>query len=84
MSTTYILPSERNNRYYIGCIKGLDRRLAEHNRGQTISTRHLIPLVCIFHQEFPEDQANSIERKLKRYKSRVILDNIVKSDRLEI
>ena len=84
MSTIYILRSERNKRYYIGCTKDLNRRLTEHNRGQTASTKHLIPLVCVFHQEVPDDQANSIERKLKRYKSRVVLDNIVKSGRLEI
>ena len=39
MTTVYILQSESTRRFYIGCAGDVSVRLAEHQRGQTISTR---------------------------------------------
>jgi|SRR5580698_4384054 hypothetical protein len=39
MPAVYVLQSKHNKRFYIGCAEQPEVRLAEHQRGQTISTR---------------------------------------------
>lgn len=77
MAYVYILKSELNGIYYIGSTRDLARRLCEHNRGQTASTKNLRPWVCVFSHKTEKATARAIEKKLKSYKSRVIIDRIV-------
>ncbi|PIZ64450.1 hypothetical protein CO051_04760 [Candidatus Roizmanbacteria bacterium CG_4_9_14_0_2_um_filter_39_13] len=78
MATLYILKSEKYNRYYIGSTNNLKRRLAEHNLGKTLSTKFIRPLKAVFIQDYEMiEEARSIERKLKKFKSRIILERII-------
>jgi putative endonuclease len=70
----YILYSERLDRYYIGSTNNLSRRIEEHNRGQTTSTKSGCPWVCRCAVEFlTQAQAAFIEHKLKKLKSKQTL-----------
>ena len=78
MSFVYILKSEKNGRYYIGSTDNLDRRIIEHNSGKTHSLKYLVPLRIVFHQKFTDNnEAKQMEQKLKRIKSRKILEQTI-------
>ena len=79
MAYIYILQSQVNFRYYIGSTTNLERRINEHNNGQSKYTSLTKPFKLVFSQEFKNIQlAKKIESKLKRFKSRQIIDRIVK------
>lgn len=78
MEYVYILQSEKNGRYYVGSTNDLNRRLLEHNSGQTKSLKKLLPMKLIFSKSFNEKgKARKAEAHLKKLKSRVILEKIV-------
>jgi putative endonuclease len=80
MASVYILYSASIDRYYVGSTTDLARRLKDHLRGNTQSTRRGKPWTCVFSQEIPDiSGARSLERKLKSYKSRNILEKIIRS-----
>ncbi|MFQ5445440.1 MAG: GIY-YIG nuclease family protein [Saprospiraceae bacterium] len=67
----YILCSERSGRLYIGQTGDLERRLSEHNAGETASTRGKGPWRLLYSKGFDTRHgAMSFENKLKRWKSR--------------
>jgi len=69
MFITYILVSPKTGKHYIGSTNDLDRRLTEHNRGQTTSTRHKGPWVVIYQEIFNSAiEAKKREQQLKSYK----------------
>ncbi len=85
MPYVYILRSLKNKRYYIGSTNDLVRRLSEHNRGHTKSTRFSKPFKLVFNQEYQTlIKARQIELKLKRFKSRHIIDKIVTEQVIEL
>jgi len=63
---------------YIGSTDNPERRIIEHNSGNTKSTRPYRPWRIVFLHEFelPTDGSNA-ERKLKALKNRKILENII-------
>ncbi|MFA6081683.1 MAG: GIY-YIG nuclease family protein [Patescibacteria group bacterium] len=78
MSYVYILQSKTDNKFYIGSTNNLERRLEEHNRGQTKSTKFRRPFALVFYQEYKNIQvAKKIESKLKRFKNKSIIDRII-------
>ncbi|MGH9494428.1 MAG: GIY-YIG nuclease family protein, partial [Candidatus Sulfotelmatobacter sp.] len=50
MTYVYILRSERTGKFYIGCAGNPLARLAEHQRGQTISTRGRGPWLLVYQE----------------------------------
>lgn len=58
----YVLRSVKDGRRYIGMTTDLDRRLKEHNRGQTTSTRNGRPFVLVYYEEC-KDRQSSRERE---------------------
>jgi len=74
----YIIKSLKNGRYYVGSTIDRERRLVEHNIGQVKATKNLRPLKMVFYQEFDNIKtARQIEYRLKKKKSRVILERII-------
>lgn len=85
MAYLYILKSEVNGRYYIGSTIDLERRLSEHNSGKTKSIRFLCPFKIVFTKEYRSiEEARSIEFKLKRKKSRLIIEKILSTGKITI
>lgn len=79
MEYVYILQSKINGRYYIGSTNDLVRRLGEHNSGQTKSLKNLLPMKLVFSKVYEEiGAARKMELHLKKLKSRVILEKIIK------
>lgn len=70
MYTVYILKNNITGRHYIGSTDNIDRRLAEHNRGQTRSTRYgKNNWVLIYTEKYRNELiAKRREQKIKSFK----------------
>ncbi len=70
MYTVYILKNNITGRHYIGSTDNIDRRLAEHNRGQTRSTRYgKNNWVLIYTEQYGNELiAKRREQKIKSFK----------------
>ena len=85
MAFVYILQSEKTSKYYIGSTNNLGRRLLEHNSGHTRSLLYQRPLKIVFKKKYSNSkEAQKIEFKLKRYKSRVIIQRIVAEGEIKL
>ncbi len=77
MNVVYILKSIKD-RYYIGSTTDIDRRLRQHAKGQTPSTRRLGQMELVFKQEFDNlKQARLIEAWLKKLKRKDYIEKII-------
>lgn len=52
----YVLLSEKDNKLYIGYTTDLERRLIEHENGESPSTKHRRPLKLIFYEAYLHQQ----------------------------
>ncbi|MBU2566546.1 GIY-YIG nuclease family protein [Patescibacteria group bacterium] len=77
MAYLYILYSDVTRKYYIGSTNDLDRRLSEHNRGQTKSTKAGVPWNLAFVKVCEYPHARALEIKLKRKKSRKFIEQMI-------
>jgi putative endonuclease len=70
MAFVYILQSEATGRFYVGSTSDLDRRLSEHARNHTPSTRNRGPWKLVHQEAFPSlAEARRREYEIKRWKS---------------
>lgn len=53
MFFVYVLRSEYYNRFYVGMTSNIERRLGEHNKGKTKSTKGYLPWKLFFFEEYP-------------------------------
>lgn len=80
MHSVYILQSETTKRFYIGCASDLPARLAEHQRGQTLSTRGRGPWVLVYQEQFSTlAEARQREQQLKRWKSHRSIQELIET-----
>jgi putative endonuclease len=78
MPCTYILFSEKLNKYYIGACSDLKRRLYEHNIGHSKFTSTGIPWVLKYTEEFESlAEAKKRESAIKKMKSRKYIENLI-------
>ncbi|OGN02323.1 MAG: endonuclease [Candidatus Yanofskybacteria bacterium RIFCSPHIGHO2_01_FULL_43_42] len=69
MFYTYIIKSEKTNKYYIGSTIDINKRLRRHNNGHNKSTKNGIPWLLIRVEEFDTRQESyKREMKIKSYK----------------
>ncbi|MFH0749534.1 MAG: GIY-YIG nuclease family protein [Candidatus Gottesmanbacteria bacterium] len=69
MFTVYILQNNISKRYYIGSTNDIKRRVEEHNRGQTMSTRRKGVWTIIYSEEVNTKlEAVRREKQIKSYK----------------
>ena len=78
MYYVYVLRSLKNGRYYTGSTDDLDRRLNEHNTGQSNYTRLTRPFERVYSESFEtRSEAVRRERYLKTGKGREELKNLL-------
>jgi putative endonuclease len=74
----YILQSLTNDRFYVGHTNNLERRLKEHNSGQTKSTKPHIPWELVFSKTYNnKSDANKAELFIKKKKSKIYIQNLI-------
>jgi putative endonuclease len=80
MCFLYILRSESSGRFYVGSTDSLDRRLSEHHRGHTPSTRRRGPWKLIYTETFETLlQARRRELEIKNWKSAKLIQALIRS-----
>lgn len=73
----YILKS-LSNRYYIGSTNNLVRRVKEHIKGKTRTTKILKTRELVYLEEFDTiEEARAREKKLKTYKSKKYIEWLI-------
>jgi putative endonuclease len=78
MPVTYILYSEKLDKYYIGACINLNRRFYEHNIGHSKFTKLGIPWKLVFKEEFKTlKEAKQFESHLKKKKSRKFIEVLI-------
>jgi putative endonuclease len=80
MCFLYILQSGSSGRFYVGSTDDLDRRLSEHLRGHTPSTRGRGPWKLVYTEQFETlIQARQWELEIKRWKSAKMIQALIQS-----
>ncbi|MBL4587391.1 MAG: GIY-YIG nuclease family protein [Flavobacteriales bacterium] len=75
MFSSYIIYSEKVDRYYIGSTMNLNQRLDDHNSGRSPFTKGKSPWVLKWSCEFEtRSEAHKEEMRLKRKKSRKYIE----------
>jgi putative endonuclease len=73
-----VLQSQSTKKFYIGCTAQMSGRLAEHQRGQTASTRGRGPWELAHKEEFGTlSEARCRERQLKAWKSHRSIQELI-------
>src|SRR5262249_45618332 len=78
MPAVYILQSITSHKFYIGCAENPAARLAEHQRGQTLSTRGRGPWILVYQEHFESlSEARRRERQIKSWKSHRSIQQLI-------
>jgi len=73
----YIL-RDKGNRLYIGSTLDLSRRLKQHKKGHTQTTRRMNEPKLVFKQQYNSiEEARCIERKMKKLKRKDYIEKII-------
>ena len=62
MHYVYLLHSESRDEYYVGETSNVEQRLASHNLGENISTKHGVPWKLIYFEAY-EDRSAALARE---------------------
>ncbi len=74
----YVLYSKAFDRYYKGFNKDLQKRLIQHNKGETKSTKPYIPWEIVYYEKFDsKEKALAREKYLKSAAGRRFLKNVL-------
>jgi len=66
----YILQSEQDNSYYKGFTENPERRLSQHNNGESRYTSRKMPWKLVYQEEFlTKREALQREKQIKRFNS---------------
>lgn len=69
MIFVYVLKSLKDNGYYVGICKNLDKRLERHNSGGVRSTKNRKPFKIIYTEKFSGYLSARVrEKEIKSYK----------------
>jgi len=78
MAVLYILQSETTRRFCIGASDDLPRRLSEHQRGQTVSTRGRGPWKLVYQEQYESlPAAHRRELEIKSWKSSKMIKALI-------
>ena len=77
---TYVLYSEKDQKFYTGYTKNIELRFEQHQKGLVESTKDRLPLKLIYYEACLNQQdATHHEKYLKTYHGKMFLKNRLKS-----
>ncbi|OGY45639.1 MAG: hypothetical protein A2744_03050 [Candidatus Buchananbacteria bacterium RIFCSPHIGHO2_01_FULL_44_11] len=78
MAYLYILKTSKNT-YYVGSTNDIEQRLSYHQSGKVKSTKDKLPVTLVFKEYYKtKAEAQLKEYKLKRWKSKRMLEGVIK------
>ena len=76
--TTYVLYSKTFDKIYIGHSSDIQRRITEHNTGESRYAKRYAPWELVYSEEFPtRAEAMKREKELKSQKGREFIWNLL-------
>jgi len=79
MPSIYIL-KDKNEKIYIGSCVSIRERFNDHLRGNTKSTKYFVnPKICWQKEVSDLKEARYIEKKIKKWKSRKMINLLIKN-----
>ncbi|PIR66893.1 MAG: excinuclease ABC subunit C [Parcubacteria group bacterium CG10_big_fil_rev_8_21_14_0_10_36_14] len=80
MYYTYLLQSNKDNKFYTGYTKNLKLRFEQHSKGKVESTKNRRPLKLTYYEAcLNEKDAIHREKYLKSYHGKMFIKNRLKS-----
>lgn len=80
MYYTYVLRSEKDDKFYVGFTEDLKLRFEKHSKGQVEATRDRRPLKLIYYEAcLSQDDATKREKYLKTYHGKMFIRKRLKS-----
>lgn len=80
MLYTYVLQSEKDDKFYVGFTKNLKLRFEQHNKGLVVSTKNRLPFRLIYYEAcLDQNDATKREKYLKSYHGKMFLKKRLKS-----
>lgn len=74
----YILKSEVDNTFYIGCTSNIDKRLKRHNLGLSRYTKSKKPWILVYSEKYDKlANARQREKKIKSWKKRALIEALI-------
>jgi putative endonuclease len=84
MAWVYIIKTT-SGKYYVGSTRDIEKRIEQHDRKQTFTTKRLGVQDVVLTQEYPIiQQARSVERQIKNLKRRDYIDKMVKDGYIKL
>ncbi len=81
MAFVYILKL-RNNGYYVGSCRDIQKRLSNHRQGQVNSTKYKLPFIVKYIKETENYlEARKFELRIKSWKKRSSIENLFTFDK---
>ena len=78
MFLTYIIQSQKSERYYIGHTQNITERLSYHNSGRVTATHNKGPWVLVYSEEYDSKlKANQRELEIKNKKSKRYIEYLI-------
>ncbi len=75
---TYIIYSQKNDKYYTGSSEDTEKRLQQHNWSRTPSTKTGIPWKLVYIEEYKtRSEAVKREYEIKKKKSRKYIEYLI-------
>ena len=80
MPYTYILYSEKIDRFYVGACLDINDRLYQHNAGRSTFTKTGIPWSIVYKEKFDNlREAKTRELEIKKKKSRKYIERLIEN-----
>ena len=80
MYYTYVLHSEKDDKFYVGFTKNLKLRFEQHKKGMVDSTKNRRPLNLIYYEAcLAQKDATNREKYFKTYNGRIFVKRRIKS-----
>ncbi len=74
----YIICSDINTKYYVGCSGDLEKRLSEHNKGLSKYTKRFKPWRLVYEETFKTlSNARKRETQIKSWKKRRAIEKLI-------
>ncbi len=78
MYYVYILESDKDSTYYIGCTNSIERRLIEHNKGLSKYTKTNKPWILRYKERYNTlPEARKRENQIKSWKKRAAVEKLI-------
>lgn len=79
MYYTYVLLSQKDNKFYTGYSRDLKKRFSQHKRGRVFSTKNRLPVKLIYYEAcLDENDAKRREKTLKSGRGKTYLKKRLK------